>query len=87
MLAWRCRVNYISRSGSRRQSRESFNFRGLNASIFVLFIFSRFITSRGFQFFTLQFPETKFKGCSCAYNGDSYNVYEYMEGHQSQQAI
>ena len=48
----------MSRSGPE----ENISFRGLNASIFVIFFFSTPKISRGFHFFALEHPKMKYKG-------------------------
>ena len=47
---------------SRSESGEIISFRGLNASIFVLFFFNRPRISRGFHLSALECPKIKSKG-------------------------
>ena len=66
-----------------RARRKKINFRGLNASIFLIFSLNTPKILRGVHFFALEHPKMKYG----TYNGESYSEYEYREGCQSQRAV
>ena len=61
------KVGVKAKVGIRKESRKvgkPFNFRGLNASIFLIFFFNMSRISRGVHFSALEYLKMKCKGCT-----------------------